>query len=111
MGSSTGAPRHRVRAFLRRHWKAETLSVVTVLLLIVGVIGYYLWSLNSKLDDIERFSTDKVQNRPSPDDDRDLNILLLGSDKGKRTPARRTPRSPTTSRPRSGRSASTAATP
>jgi LCP family protein required for cell wall assembly len=75
-----------VRGFLRRHWKAETLVITTVLLLVVGVIGYYLWSLNSKLDAIDRFSTDKVQNRPDPDDDRDLNILLLGSDKGKKVP-------------------------
>lgn len=79
----TPRKRHRVRAFLRRHWRFESLAVATVLLLVVGVSGWYLWSLNSKLNDIPRFSTDKLHNRPDPDDDRDLNILLLGSDKGK----------------------------
>ena len=83
MGSSSDAQPHRVRAFLRRHWRAETLVIVSVLLLVVGTVGWYLWNLNSKLDDIDRFSTDGVANRPDPDEDRDLNILLLGSDKGK----------------------------
>jgi LCP family protein required for cell wall assembly len=82
VGSTSGAKPHRLRAFLRRHWKSET-TVVTVLLLVLGTIGWYLWNLNSKLDDIPRFSTDQIADRPDPDDDRDLNILLLGSDKGK----------------------------
>ncbi len=84
VGSTSDAHPHRVRGFLRRHWKSETLIIVSVLLLVVGTVGWYLWNLNSKLDDIDRFSTDKVNNRPDPDDDRDLNILLLGSDKGKK---------------------------
>lgn len=73
------------RGFLRRHHR-PFIAVGVVLLLLVGVCGWYLWNLNSKLGDIDRLPAAQITGRPDPDQDRDLNILLLGSDKGKKIP-------------------------
>ncbi|KRF14331.1 LCP family protein [Nocardioides sp. Soil796] len=72
-------------AFRRKHTKALIASLA-VLALVVGACGYYLYSLNAKLDNIDRFSTDKLddENRPDPNKGDAVNILLLGSDAGKK---------------------------
>lgn len=57
-----------------------------VVLLVAG--GFYVWKLNSHLGNIDRFSTDGIKNRPESADNDALNILLLGSDKGKKIPGR-----------------------
>lgn len=77
--------RARWAAFGRKHVKALVATGV-VLLLVVGAGGYYLWSLNSKLDNIDRFSTDGLNDRPDPNKGEAVNILLLGSDAGKKIP-------------------------
>lgn len=75
MGEASGR-----RGFLRRH-RRPFVALGLVLLLVVGVCGWYLWNLNSKLGDIDRLPSAQIKNRPDPDQDLDLNILLLGSDK------------------------------
>lgn len=77
--------RARWTAFRRKHTKA-LIAAGVVLLLLVGSGGYYLWSLNAKLDNIERFSTDSLEDRPDPNKGDAVNILLLGSDAGKKIP-------------------------
>lgn len=67
----------------RRHRRKALIGVLTLLVLVVGAGGFYAWKLNSHLDDIERIPLDLDEEaRPDPDSGRDLNILLLGSDKG-----------------------------
>ena len=58
------------------------LGALAVLVIIVAAGGFYAWTLNNKLDNIERIPISKIKNRPDPDSGRDLNVLLLGSDKG-----------------------------
>ena len=67
--------------FHRRHRKA-IVALGTVLVLVLGVVTGYAYWLNSQLGNVERVDTDAIQNRPDPDEGEDLNILLLGSDKG-----------------------------
>ena len=80
---------HRARlawASHRHRHKKALIATVAVLALVVGSFGYYLWSLNSKLDNIDRFSTDQLHDaqRPDPNKGEAVNILLLGSDAGKK---------------------------
>jgi LCP family protein required for cell wall assembly len=70
--------KHRLRGHRGRQVMVAGLGV---LLLAVGVAGFYAWTLNSKLDDIPRIPI-SIQNRPDPDSGKDVTILLLGSDKG-----------------------------
>ncbi len=72
-------------AFRRKHAKA-LIALLAVFAIVIGACGYYLWSLNAKLDNIDRFSTDKLsdENRPDPNKGDAVNILLLGSDAGKK---------------------------
>lgn len=57
------------------------LGALALVVLVVGALGAYAWTLNSKLNDVERISIDTIKERPDPDSGRDLTILLLGSDK------------------------------
>lgn len=79
--------RTRWTAFRRKHPKS-LLAALLVVLLVVGSCSYYFWSLNSKLGDIERFSTDQLDDsdRPDPNKGEAVNVLLLGSDAGKKIP-------------------------
>lgn len=66
-----------------RHRRKILVGVLAALVLVVGAVGFYSWKLNSHLDDIERIPLGLDEEaRPDPDSGRDLNILLLGSDKG-----------------------------
>src|SRR5687767_9240657 len=59
--------------------------LIGLLALLVGIVaagGFYAWTLNNKLDNIERIPLEQIKDRPDPDSGKDLNILLLGSDKG-----------------------------
>lgn len=80
--------RKRRLSFMERHRfliRATLTLVVSVSLLGTG----YAALLNSTFGNIARFSTDQIQNRPDPDKGRALNVLLLGSDKGKKVPGSR----------------------
>lgn len=72
--------------FHKRHRRliVGLLSVVTV----VGVVLVgYAYNLNSKLNDFDKFdNTLADENRPDPDEGKALNVLLLGSDAGKKIP-------------------------
>lgn len=70
--------------FHRRHRKLlVSLFVALIVLPLIGVAGY-AYMLNSKLNDIDKVKTTlREEDRPDPDAGKALNILLLGSDKGK----------------------------
>lgn len=68
---------------IRRHrgWFIAFLSLVLVLVLVV--VGF-AWVLNKSVNDVARVPVKlDPDTRPSPDNSRDLNILLLGADAGK----------------------------
>ncbi len=69
--------------FHRRHRKL--LIALFTFLIVIPVVGgaSYAYMLNSKLNDIETVPKAKDTDRPDPDKGKALNILLLGSDKGK----------------------------
>lgn len=69
--------------FRRRHPRI-LVALLLALLLVLATCGFYAWQLNSQLGNIDRFDTDKVKNRPDANDTGALNILLLGSDAGKK---------------------------
>lgn len=70
--------------FHRRHRKL--LIALFTFLIIVPVVGggAYAYMLNSKLNNVEKAPKIKDTDRPDPDKGKALNILLLGSDKGKK---------------------------
>src|SRR5215207_2799819 len=74
------------RPFHRRHRKL--LIALVTFLIIVPVVGTaaYAYVLNSKLTGIDKVGTQKLkeEDRPDPDEGKALNILLIGSDKGKK---------------------------
>ncbi len=72
----------RMRSFIGRH-RRWLIGFLVLLLLVLAAIGAYAWRLNSHLANIDRFDTDSIDNRPTRADNESLNILLLGSDKGK----------------------------
>jgi LCP family protein required for cell wall assembly len=78
----TASKNHRAAAtgFLRRH-KALTVLIALALVLMVG-IGTWIWSLNSKIDDIPRFEADfERDDRPDRAQPKEaLNVLLVGVD-------------------------------
>lgn len=78
----TASTSHRAAApgFIRRH-KALTILVALALVLTVG-IGAWVWSLNSKIDDIPRFDADfERDDRPDRTQPKEaLNVLLVGVD-------------------------------
>ncbi len=70
----------------RRH-RRLVVGVVGVLALVLGTGSAYAYYLNSQLGNVGRVEVDtklKEADRPDPDKGRALNILLLGSDKGKK---------------------------
>src|SRR5215217_9144214 len=74
--------------FRRRHRKTFlTLVTLGVVFSIgIGVTGAYAYMLNNKLGNIDKVDTPKIkeEDRPDPDKGKALNILLIGSDKGKK---------------------------
>jgi len=58
------------------------IGALALLVIIVAAGGFYAWTLNNKLDNIDRIPIGQIKDRPDPDSGKDLNILLLGSDKG-----------------------------
>jgi len=77
--------------FRRRHRKTF-LALVTlgvVLSLGIGITGAYAYMLNKQLGNVDKVKVSeklKDKERPDPDKGNALNILLLGSDKGKKIP-------------------------
>jgi LCP family protein required for cell wall assembly len=73
----------------RRH-RRLVVGVVGVLVVALGTVTGYAYYLNSQLDNVGRVTTQlREQDRPDPDEGQALNILLLGSDKGKDEPGAR----------------------
>lgn len=73
--------------FHRRHRKL--LVTLFALVIVVPVVGgaSYAYLLNSKLNSIEQVEKKLPEkDRPDPDKGKALNILLIGSDKGKKLP-------------------------
>jgi len=71
--------------FHRRH--RRLLVVLVSVVLVIGLAGTgYAYMLNAKFRNIDKVSTDtiKEETRPDPDEGNALNVLLLGSDKGKK---------------------------
>ena len=70
--------------FHRRHRKL--LIALFTFLIVVPVVGgaSYAYVLNSKLNNVEKVPEVQDTDRPDPDKGKALNILLLGSDKGKK---------------------------
>lgn len=67
----------------RRRWRPWAYGLGALLLLVIAAFGFYAWRLNSHLDNIDRFDTAEIKNRPDKADNKAINVLLLGSDKGK----------------------------
>jgi LCP family protein required for cell wall assembly len=65
-----------------RRRRQVLIGLLALLVVIVAAGGFYAWTLNNKLDNIERIPLEQIKDRPDPDSGKDLNILLLGSDKG-----------------------------
>ncbi len=74
--------------FHRRH--RRLIVALLTLVIVVPVVGTaaYAYMLNAKLNDVAKLppSTLNQSDRPDPDKGKALNILLLGSDKGKKLP-------------------------
>lgn len=70
--------------FRRRHRKL--LITLFTLLIVVPIVGgaSYAYMLNSKLNGVEKVPESRDTDRPDPDKGKALNVLLLGSDKGKK---------------------------
>lgn len=78
---ATGGPFHR------RHRKALLITFTCLILIPAIGISTYAYILNGKLNNIDK--VDKAlpeKDRPDPDKGKAINILLIGSDKGKTTP-------------------------
>jgi LCP family protein required for cell wall assembly len=69
------------RGWLKRHWVA--VSIATALVLALGGVGGWLYSLNQRVDAVPRvpLTLDDAE-RPVANTSRDLNILLAGADNG-----------------------------
>ncbi len=71
--------------FHRRHRKL-IVGVLSFVLIVVGAGASYAYLLNSKFGNIAKVKTSGLKNRPDPDKGKALNVMLLGSDKGKAIP-------------------------
>ena len=71
--------------FHRRHRKL-IVGLLSFVLLVVGAGASYAYLLNSKFGNIAKVKTSGLKDRPDPDKGKALNIMLLGSDKGKVVP-------------------------
>jgi LCP family protein required for cell wall assembly len=71
--------------FHRRHRKL-IVGVLSFVLIVVGAGASYAYLLNSKFGNIAKVKTSGLKNRPDPDKGKALNVMLLGSDKGKAVP-------------------------
>lgn len=67
-------------------WRASrrraSMVILVVLALVVGSAGWYLWSLNSKLGDIQRVDPSPLEtgDRPPVEPTEALNLVLMGAD-------------------------------
>ncbi|TXL62279.1 LCP family protein [Aeromicrobium terrae] len=71
--------------FHRRHRKL-LIGLLSFVLVVVGAGAAYAYMLNSKFNNIDKVKTADLKDRPDPDKGRALNVMLLGSDKGKDIP-------------------------
>lgn len=71
--------------FHRRHRKVIA-GLVAAVVLVLGAGASYGYLLNSKFNNIAKVETSSLTDRPDPDKGKALNIMLLGSDKGKAVP-------------------------
>ena len=82
-----GGKRREGGAPFHKRYRKILIALMTIVL-IFGVAGTsYAYVLNSKFKNIAKFGVEdklKGSNRPDPDKGKALNILMLGSDKGKR---------------------------
>lgn len=79
-----GARAANRRSFRQRHPVIVWGIVLAILLPLVGG-GAYAWNLKRQLDNVDKIAVGpKATDEPDPDEGRALNILLLGSDKGKK---------------------------
>ncbi len=82
--SDAGKRRVGGNPFHRRHRKLLiTLFAIFIVLPVVGGASY-AYMLNSKLNNVQKVPVIKDTDRPDPDKGKALNVLLLGSDKGKK---------------------------
>ncbi|MEO6472276.1 MAG: LCP family protein [Aeromicrobium sp.] len=80
-----GKRRHGGTPFHKRHRKL-LIAVISVALVIgLGGTGY-AYMLNSKFKNINKVSVGEIKDRPDPDKGKALNVMMLGSDKGKKLP-------------------------
>jgi LCP family protein required for cell wall assembly len=93
MDNGNGAGKRRADAdkFRRRHRKIYLVLVTLAVVFSLGIFGTgaYAYMLNKQLGNVDKVHvSDKLKeaDRPDPDKGRALNILLLGSDKGKKIP-------------------------
>lgn len=70
-------------SFRQRHPMMVWALVLAVLVPLVGG-GAYAWNIKRKLDNVDTVEVVPQKEAPDPDEGRALNILLLGSDKGKK---------------------------
>jgi LCP family protein required for cell wall assembly len=71
--------------FHRRHRKI-IVGVLGFILVVIGAGASYGYLLNAKFGNIDTVKTSSLKNRPDPDKGKALNVMLLGSDKGKAVP-------------------------
>ncbi len=72
--------------FHKRHRKL-IVGLLSVLLVLGVAVGGYAYNLSRKLNNIDKVDNTLAEDeRPDPDEGNALNVLLLGSDKGKKVP-------------------------
>jgi len=73
--------------FHRRHRRGLVVFVIALIVVPILATAGYAYMLNNKLNNIDKVETTiKEENRPDPDKGKSLNVLLIGSDKGKPLP-------------------------
>jgi LCP family protein required for cell wall assembly len=86
--SPASAGTHKRHGFIRRHWVMT--SLIVVLVLIAGTAGGYWYWINHELSNLKRVQVSTIEHNVHPanqphEQDRALNILLLGADNGRDT--------------------------
>jgi LCP family protein required for cell wall assembly len=70
--------------FHRRHRRLLVVLVALIIAVPIAGTAAYAYMLNAKLGDVEKVPEVRDTERPDPDKGKALNILLIGSDKGKK---------------------------
>lgn len=83
--SRTGSRAANRNRFYQRH-PLIAWGVVLAILLPLLAVGGHLWYLNAQFGNIGKVDTSALGDRDNVDDGKDLNILLIGSDKGEAQP-------------------------